>query len=419
MTKKKILTYITSILVAGVLAACQSVPVEQSRACEYEPYNEIEKIEEKEEIEEIIEELPPISILISAVGDIMMHMAQIHAAHDSATDTHDFHNNFIYVRPYLEKSDLAIGNLETTFGGRPYAGFPRFSAPDSVAPALKAAGFDVIVTANNHTVDRDKPGLLRTIDVLLENDLVVSGSRRDETQPRFAIFEVQGVNIAVIAYTYASSDAAGRLQVNGIPAEDSRQLLNYFRYTHLYEDLENARQDVLDARAAGADIVIMYYHWGNEYFTTSNDWQRRIAARTVNYMYVDIIFGSHPHVLQEAVYLTSELTGRQVPVFYSLGNFISNQRRETLPTTRNNRHTETGAIAQVRVEFDPNNREIISKSKSAIPTWVDRHQHGGRLVYTIIPLDENLETNSILARSGYLSRAQRAWEDAIEILRIN
>jgi hypothetical protein len=90
-----------------------------------------------------------------------------------------------------------------------------------------------------------------------------------------------------------------------------------------------------------------------------------------------------------------------------------------LPNTRNNQHTETGAIAQVRVEFDPNNREIISKSKSAIPTWVDRHRYGGRFVYTIIPLDENLETNSILARSGYLARAQRAWEDAIGILGIN
>ena len=404
-----------SILIAvlvAVLSACQSTPQEQEHVYEYEPYDELEEIEE-------IVELPPVSILISAVGDIMMHMPQIQAAHDSATDTHDFHNNFIYVRQYLEKSDLTIGNLETTFGGRPYAGFPRFSAPDSLASALQTAGFDVIVTTNNHTVDRDKAGLLRTIDVLRANDLIVSGTRLDETETRFAMFEVQGVKIAVVAYTYAYSTAAGHLLVNGIPAEDSRQLLNYFRYTHLYEDLENARLNVLDARAAGADIVIMYYHWGNEYFTSSNEWQRRIAARTVNYMYVDIIFGSHPHVLQEAVYLTSELTGRQVPIFYSLGNFISNQRRETLPTTRNNRHTETGAIAQVRVEFDPNNREIISKSKSAIPTWVDRHRFGSRFVYTIIPLDENLETNSILTRSGYLARAQRAWEDAIEILRIN
>ena len=415
----KILKCVFVVLLVVFLMACQSAPIEQGNVYEYEPYDSDEPYEEYEELEEIIEYLPPVSILISAVGDIMMHMPQINAAHDTGTDTHDFHNNFIYVKNYLINSDLTIGNLETTFGGRPYAGFPLFSAPDSVAPALKTAGFDVIVTANNHTVDRGKAGLLRTIDVLLENDLVVSGSRHDETQPRFAMFEVQGVNIAVIAYTYASSDAAGRLQVNGIPAEDSRQLLNYFRYTHLYEDLENARLDVLDARAAGADIVIMYYHWGNEYFTTSNDWQRRIAARTVNYMYVDIIFGSHPHVLQEAVYLTSELTGRQVPVFYSLGNFISNQRRETLPTTRNNRHTETGAIAQVRVEFDPNNREIISKSKSAIPTWVDLHRYGGRAVYTIIPLNENLETNSILARSGYLGRAQRAWEYAIEILGID
>jgi poly-gamma-glutamate synthesis protein (capsule biosynthesis protein) len=355
--------------------------------------------------------LPPVSLLISGVGDIM---------DNRETDTYDFNNNFAYVKKYFEESDLSIGNLETTFAGPPYAGWPLFSAPDELAPALKNAGFDVIVTANNHMIDRGLVGLLRTIDVLRGSGLIVSGSRPDDTQPRYAIFEAQGVKIAVVAYTYGTSSAAGNRYINGIRASaETVPLMNYFRYSHLDEDLANVKQTVDAARAAGADIIVMYYHWGDEYMLTSNQWQRTIAERTVNDMDVDMIFGSHPHTLQEAVYLTNIHNGKQVPVFYSMGNFISNQRRETLPNTRNNRHTETGIIAQVRIEFDINNREIISISKDAVPTWVEKYRSGGRDVYAIIPLDDALDANTTLAVSGNLRRAERAWEDANGILGIN
>jgi poly-gamma-glutamate synthesis protein (capsule biosynthesis protein) len=119
--------------------------------------------------------------------------------------------------------------------------------------------------------------------------------------------------------------------------------------------------------------------------------------------------------LQEAVFITNEHTGRQVPVFYSMGNFISNQRQETL----NNRHTETGIIAQVRLEFDLETREIISISKDAIPIWVEKYRLGGKDVYAVIPLDDGLEANTTLAVTGNLRRAQRAWEDANGILGIH
>jgi len=419
MIKKKIIAVIVLFALALALAACTVLQSGQGNEDEalYTGYYEYEEYEYEYEYEP---EPQVVSIVISAVGDIMMHLTQIISAHDSATDTHDFNHVFDYVRPYFQNSDLSIGNLETTFGGRPYAGWPLFSAPDSVAEALKNAGFDVITTANNHVYDTFQRGLLRTIDVLEEYNLLFTGSRRDDTLPRYAMFEVQGVNIAVIAYTYSSSNAAGELFINGIrTAPSSRPLVNYFRYTHLDVDLENVRQTVNDARASGADIVVMFYHWGDEYILESNRYQRTIAQRTADEMYVDIIFGSHPHTLQETVYLTSALTGREVPVFYSLGNFVSNQRRETLPTTRNNRHTETGAIAQVTVEFDLDNREIISQTMSAIPTWVERHRVGGRYVFAIIPLDENLETNPTLGVSGNLERARRAWEYADEILRLN
>ena len=410
MSKKK---FTILILIAAIIGCIAAFPLLMADHIDLAEWGEGPEIEEAA-VEDIVEELPPLSILISGVGDIMVHRAQIYAQHDSAAGTYDFNNNFSYIKKYLEGSDLAIGNLETTFGGPPYAGYPLFSAPDELAAALKAAGFNIVVTANNHMVDRGMVGLLRTIDVLRGNGLIVSGSRQDETQPRYAIFESQGVKIGVVAYTYATSSASGALNVNGLAAQDSRPLINYFRYTHLDEDLENVRQTVAAARAAGADIVAVYYHWGEEYQLKSNNWQRTIAERTVNDMDADMIFGSHPHTLQEAVFITNEHNGKNVPVFYSMGNFISNQRQETL----NNRYTETGIIAQVTIEFDINNREILSISKSAIPIWVEKYKSGGRDVYAIIPLDDELEANTTLAVTGNLWRAQRAWEDASGILEI-
>jgi poly-gamma-glutamate synthesis protein (capsule biosynthesis protein) len=183
----------------------------------------------------------------------------------------------------------------------------------------------------------------------------------------------------------------------------------------LEEDLENVGQTIDAARSAGADIIVMYYHWGEEYQLKSNAWQKTIAERTVNDFDADMIFGSHPHTLQEAVFITNEHNGKPVPVFYSMGNFISNQRQETL----NNRHTETGIIAQVRIEFDIVNREIISISKGAVPIWVEKYKSGGKDVYAVIPLDDGLEANTTLAVTGNLWRAQRAWEDANGILGIH
>ena len=404
---KKYLVIFAVLLFAVSFAAC---------GVQAEPEPGLEGYEEF--IEEIPEPEPPVELLISAVGDVMMHLSQINAQRDDATGTFDFNNNFVYIKKYIQESDLAMFNLETTFAGSPYTGFPLFSAPDALAPALKSAGFDVAVFANNHVIDKGIAGFRRTLEVLRENRFMTTGGRlSSEWEPRFVIAEVKGVNIAVIGYTYASSSASGQLLVNGLPVPRGEEgLINYFRYEHLDTDLANIKETVDEARAAGADVVILYYHWGSEYQLTSNQWQRTIAERSVKEMGADIILGAHPHVLQEVGFFFNERTGLQVPVFYSMGNFISNQRRETLPTTQNNRHTETGIIARINILFDVENRRLLDVSVSAIPTWVDRHTRGGRHVYHIIPLDEELENNPTLAQSGQLSKAKAALDDAIGIL---
>ena len=135
------------------------------------------------------------------------------------------------------------------------------------------------------------------------------------------------------------------------------------------------------------------------------------GGKTVEMMDVDVIFASHPHNLQEAEYVGD------VPVFFSMGNFISNQRTETLGADK--RYTETGVIAQVKLEYDRANRAVTGTEMSAVPTWVDRYSAGGKTMYSIIPLDDELEDNAVLAQSGHLTRAKGALNDANGLLKID
>jgi len=359
---------------------------------------------------------PPVRLLISSVGDVMVHQSQITAQYDNASDTYDFHNNFKYVKKYIEGADLALCNLETTFGGKPYAGYPLFSAPDALAPALKDTGFDVVITANNHLLDRGVSGLKGTIEVLRANGLTPLGSRTSPDEPQYVILDVKGVKIGILAYTYATASSSGGLLVNGSAISAAAEgLVNYFRYSHLDDDLAAIKGTADEARSAGADIIIVYYHWGEEYQLRSNERQRYIAGKTVADIGADMIFASHPHTPQEVGFITNSVTGRQVPVFFSMGNFISNQRTETL-SAPNVRYTEIGVIARVELDFDIENREILSLSAKAVPTWVDKYKAGGRDIYAIIPLDDEMDGNETLAASGHLSRARKALEDARGVL---
>ena len=357
----------------------------------------------------------PVSLEILCVGDIMVHEPQIPSQYDNATGTYDYTNNFQYVKPYIEKADLALGNFEGTFGGAPYKGYPAFSAPDELATALKGAGFDVIITANNHMTDRGHDGVLRTLDVLEGKGLVTAGSRRDPAGPRYALTTVEGITVGVVAYTYETSGSGPEVSINGsfIP-ERTAALLNSFSYNRLEGDMAKIGQTMTEAREAGAELVILYLHWGEEYQRAPNQWQRQIAEKAAAELGADIIFASHPHVLQEMSLIPGKKQGQQVPVFYSMGNFISNQRQETLQ----NRFTEQGMIARVNLEFMKSTGTITSIGIDATPTWVDRYKRNGKTVYEIIPLDDQLENNPALMESGHLERARQAREEIHGLLGI-
>ncbi|MCL2626237.1 MAG: CapA family protein [Cystobacterineae bacterium] len=382
------------------------------------PYGPPDNIEEKTKVEPTKAATEPVSISIVCAGDVMTHTPQILAQYDSESDSYDFNNVFAYVKKYIKTADLAIFNLETTLGGKPYTGYPMFSAPDALVVALKTAGFHLAITANNHMADRGLKGLKRTLEVLRENGFWTVGSRQKAEHPSYVIANVKGVKVGVVAYTYASTDEEGALFVNGsVVSKELAALINYFRYKEIDEDLEKMKKTVFEARAAGADVVIAYFHWGEEYHLKAHERQKYIAENMINNAGIDMIFASHPHTLQEMVFIANKETGAQVPVYYSLGNFVSNQRVETL-NKANSKYTEIGAMARVRVEYDMAEKKTVRIEADAMPTWVEKYKDGDKDVYAIIPLDEALDTNETLAASGHLQRAKKAREYADSILGI-
>lgn len=352
-----------------------------------------------------------VSLSISAVGDVMVHKPQIPAQYDSATQTYNFDNNFQYVKKYIEEADLALCNLETTFAGGQYSGYPVFNAPESLADALKNAGFDVALTANNHIMDMGLEGMQRTLEIARESGLTTSGSHMDG-EKNYSIVDVKGIKVGIVAYLYETPVVDSIPTVNGNEINsEAWPLLNTFSYDTLDQDLEKINESIRAARADGADLVVCYFHWGEEYQRSPNEYQQYMAKETAENG-ADVIFASHPHVIQGMEMLTDDATGRQIPVFYSMGNFISNQRTETL----DNRYTEQGIIARVHIEYMKSKKQVVSISMDTVPVWVDKYKKAGKDVYTIVPLDSSLEQNPSLAESGHLGRARQALEDVRELL---
>lgn len=348
-------------------------------------------------------------ISILCVGDIMSHSPQTSAQYSGGK--YDYRENFEYVKPYIEAADLALCNVETTFAGAPYTGYPAFCSPDALAVALKDAGFDIGITSNNHMADKGYNGVIRTQKVLQEQGLATVGSVLEPDDPRYIITEVKGIKIGIVAYTYETGSGSGPVSINGANITDqTASVINSFNFNTIGEDMKKIKADIDGAKEAGAEIVIVYYHWGEEYQEAPNGHQVNLAQQTAD-MGADIIFASHPHVLQKADYVTVTGSNKQVPVFYSMGNFISNQRTETLGKPR----TEQGVMAMINLSY-MEGVGITILEMDAVATWVDKYSAGGSVEYRIIPLDKDLESNASLKASGHMSRAKQAMGDAYGIL---
>ena len=326
----------------------------------------------------------PVTASISAQGDLLIHGGIIKSC--SFGDGYDFESNFRYLAPHLENYDYSIANLETTFGGddNPYQGWPLFNVPDAFGDAVADAGFEMLLTANNHCYDTLEPGMLRTLEVAREKGLETLGTRLDDTEPRYSIVNINGIWVGMTTYTYTTSMSGGKPSLNGNTPVQNDHLVNYFSYNDLgtfYSELEDV---LLQMHAEGVDATMVFIHWGTEYETTENNYQNTIAQKICD-LGVDVIVGGHPHVVQPVELLTSATDPEHKTVcIYSLGNAISNQRISEMRLKTG--HTEDGALFSVTFEKDPESGAVELSAVDVVPTWVALDSRNGKLEYNILPL---------------------------------
>ncbi len=341
-----------------------------------------------------------INITISAVGDIMFHPRQINGAYDSATGTYNFKPYFEPIKSIIESADIAVGNFEGTTCGDDiyeYQGYPLFNAPDEVLDAIKYAGFDVLSTINNHSLDTRKTGVIRTIEKMDARGLAHVGTYVEKPETRVIMQDVKGVKIAFLAYTE---------MLNGLDSvlspEDLDAMINKLDESKIKEDIAYAKENK-------ADLIVMIVHWGDEYMQTPNarqkDWADFMLSEGV-----DIIFGSHPHVIQDAEDLI--YNDKRVFVAYSTGNFISNQRtEEELPA-----QTEDGVILTLKIKKSGETGKTTIEDIEYTPTWVYRGKQEGKTTFTyrILPVMEYIESGDYSAEAK--ERMRRSYKDTMSKL---
>ncbi len=259
-------------------------------------------------------------------GDAMMHDGQLAAAR-RADGSYDYSEYFENVDSIITAADFAVVNLETPLGGKPYSGYPCFCAPDTYADALKDAGFDMFLLANNHMLDRGDRGLRRTVDIIDSKGIPHVGAYRDVAQRDSLLPVVQDVNgfkIGFLNYTYGTNGIVAR---NGAVVD--------------YIDKGKIKADIERTRKAGAELMCVAMHWGVEYKLLPHPEQKALAKFLVD-QGVELVIGGHPHVIQP-MEMRRDTAGHNHLVVYSLGNFISNMKTTS---------TRGGAMLQVRLMRD-------------------------------------------------------------------
>jgi len=330
---------------------------------------------------------------VLSTGDIMVHGTQLDGAYVKDTGDYDFSAFFKEASAYFNEVDVSVANLEVTFGGTEsgkFSGYPAFNTPDSLADVIKNSGLNLLLTSNNHSYDTGLFGLKRTAQVLKERGIEFIGTRESETDSIYVVKEVNEIKIGMANFTYETSGTqSDRKYLNGgVISQDANNLINTFSYNHIDDFYNEAQQTISDMKQKGAEFIVFYMHWGDEYKTYANTWQKTIAQKLCNFG-VDIIIGSHPHVVQPVELIVSEDSQNTTVCLYSTGNAVSNQRQELMVSCPSG-HTEDGLFFNYTLKKTGD--EVVLDSIDIIPTWVNKYKGGSGYQYTIYPL-ENPETD--------------------------
>ncbi|MFM7016470.1 MAG: CapA family protein [Bacteroidota bacterium] len=293
--------------------------------------------------------LPDTTFTLLFGGDMMGHQPLINAACNDSLNNYDYLPWFQFMAPYINQCSWACANLEVTLAGEPYSGYPQFSSPDEYALSLKNAGFDFLVNANNHSQDRGSRGLERTIKVLDSIGIAHAGTYVDTIsfhKDYPAIINIADCKIAILNYTYGT---------NGLVVKNPN-MVNLIDSATMIKAIDKAK-------SLGAQFVIPVMHWGIEYEIKENAEQQHIAEILANGG-ADAIIGMHPHVVEPIKYIpvkSRKSNVDSIPVAYSLGNYLSNQR---------DRYTDGGIMVRLTIQRINNKYSIAAIDY--LPFWLWR-----------------------------------------------
>lgn len=344
---------------------------------------------------EVEVEPEPLVIEIAAVGDFLMHMPVINAAWNADINNYDFAPQLKDVRQFLTEPDITIANLETRLAGRDnrgYSGYPLFNCPEQLALGMAQSGIDVVLTANNHSLDRGFNGLVKTLDHLDAAGLKHVGNYRTREERNPLVIDANGIKVGILNYTEST---------NGIPLPQGKE----FAVDMI--DYQLMANDIQELNSLGVDTVVVCLHFGIEYQRFPNPLQKEIVDRVFE-MGADIIFGNHVHVIQPMEKRTVIRDNREHEVFviYSLGNFISNQRWQ---------YSDSGVIANVQLEKDLVNNYTKIKKVDYVPTWVHTYVNGGKVYYRVVAVEKAIndyenQTDRTISAADY-KRLKEVWQE--------
>ena len=353
---------------------------------------------------------------VGTIGDLLMH-SPIFNSCKQADGSYNFESVFRYGKDTFSALDYAIANLETTFGGpnHPHVPNVHYSCPDQLADSAVEAGFDMFQTINNHSGDSNADGLIRTIEVTRAAGLATLGTQLPGEKP-YAIVEVNGIKIGMVGYTWAFEIVGDLFSLNGMERIKYEGQANYYSKQNpdkLYNELKPIMENM---KADGAEVTMIFIHWGEEYETKENAAQDKMAQKLCDIGF-DVIVGGHPHVVQPMALLEStENPGHKTYCIFSLGNAVSNQRDGISPKFSG--YTEDGLLFNVTFEKYSDGKVYVSDLE-AIPMWVNMHSNNGGREYNILPLNKQNEDQwkgTYQMTDGQFSSAQKSYDRTMGII---
>ncbi|MBF0788241.1 MULTISPECIES: CapA family protein [unclassified Streptococcus] len=365
-------------------------------------------------VKSAVAEEPPVSqeqvvqtARIMAHGDLLYHDV-IYWSAQQPDGQYDFTENFTYVKPWIEQADFAIADFEGTISADyPLSGYPLFNTPASVVNAIQQTGYDLVDLAHNHILDSHLPGLISTVDAFRQVGVDTVGVYRDGNRATAPIYvkEVNGIKIAVLAYAYGFNDMEENLS-----QEEYDNYMSDLNLERMKSEIERAEIE--------ADVTVVMPQMGVEYQLEPTEEQVTLYRQMVEWG-ADIIFGGHPHVVEPTEII--EKDGERKLIVYSMGNFLSNQRMETMEGVPNAQWTERGVLMDVMIEKKDGKARI--QTAKVHPTWVSRvpKEEGDLFTYQTFVLEDFIEggRHRHILDEATKARVDLAYQEMKDFMRLN